>query len=192
MNTKSKVLIGLMALCLLGGVGSTLALTRSGASATGTAGAFDQAIYLNWGTDQTSVTLDNVENLGVNTPVYRYLEVSPKSTKTVAGNVQLTFELAATSGNHHIKGLTVSVYKTASLLTDDTVAAGINGLTASPVLQEGNLTGTVNVAVSASESAHETKAYFAIAVNWTGANDPENLEYTMSGDVTISQAFVAA
>ena len=192
MNTKSKVLIGLMALSLLGGVGSTLALTRTGASATGQPGAFDQAIYLYWGSEQSSVTLSNVENLQKDVAQYRYLEVSPKSTKTVAGNVQLTFALAASEGNHHIKGLKVSVYKTESLLNDETVAAGIAELVAAPVLQEGSLTGQVNVAITAGEAAHETKAYFAIAVEWSGAADLENPTYTLDAAVTISQAFVAA
>ena len=192
MNTKSKVLVGLMAICLLGGVGSTLALTRNGAAATGQPGAFDQAIYLNWGTDQTSVSLDNVQNLLPGTPQYRYLEVSPKATKTVVGNVQLTFTLAQTAGEHHIKGLSVSVFRTNALLNDETVAAGIAELTAAPVLDEDHLTGVVNIAITAGETAHEEKAYFAIAIEWTGDQDTEHTSYTMSGDVTIAQAFVAA
>ena len=120
------------------------------------------------------------------------MEVSPKSTKTVAGNVRLTFTLAKTTGDYHIKGLSVSVYRTGSLLNDGTVAAGIAELEASPVLQEGSLTGYVDIAVAAGENAHETKAYFAIAVAWTGANDVEHPTYSMSADVTITQAFNAA
>ena len=192
MNTKSKVLVGLMALSLLGGVGSALALTRTGAAGTGTAGAFDQAIYLNWGTDQTSVSLDNVQNLLPGTPQYRYLEVSPKATKSVAGNVQLTFTLAATTGEHHIKGLSVSVYRTNALLNDENVAAGIAELSATPVLDEDHLSGTVNVAITAGDAAHEVKAYFALAIAWTGDQDTVNTSYTMSGDVTIAQVFVPA
>ena len=192
MNTKSKVLIGLMALSLLGGVGSTLALTRSGASATGTPGAFDQAIYLNWGTDQTSVSLANVQNLLPDAPQYRYLEVSPKTTKSIAGNVQLTFTLAATAGEHHIKGLSVSVYKTASLATDETVETLIDGVTPTPVLNESNLSGVANLAVAAGDAAHETKGYYAIVIEWNGDPDNAHSSYTMSGDVTITQAFVAA
>ena len=191
MNTKSKVLIGLMAICLLGGVGSALALTQTGANAAGQPGAFDKAVYLYWGSDASSVTLNNVEDLQINTPVYRYLEVSPKSTKTVAGNVQLTFTLSALDG-HHIKGLSVSIYKTASLATDETVASLIDGVTPTPVLNESNLSGIDNVAIVAGEAAHETKAYYAIAVEWTGANDPENEALTMAGNVTIAQAFLTA
>ena len=193
MNTKSKVLIGLMALCLLGGVGSTLALTRSGAAATGTPGAFDKAVYLYWGTEQSSVEIADVENLQPSVAQYRYLEVSPKSTKSVAGNVTLTFALAPTAGNHHLNGLTVSVYKTVSLATDETVAGLIDGVVAAPVLTAANLSGTTSFAVAASENAHETKAYYAIAVSWDGANDPEegHEAYTLSGSLTIAQSFGA-
>ena len=192
MNTKSKVLIGLMAICLVGGVGSALALSRTGANATGQPGAFDKAVYLYWGSDASSVTLNNVENLQPSVAQYRYLEVSPKTTKSVAGNVQITFTLAATSGEHHIKGLSVSVYKTATLATDETVASLINGVTPTPVLNESNLSGAANLAITAGEAAHETKAYYAIAIEWTGAFDAEHEEYSMSGDVTIAQSFVAA
>ena len=192
MNTKSKVLIGLMGVCLLGTVGSALAFSRVGASATGRPGAFDQAVYLYWGSGQSSVTLNNVENLQQGVAQYRYLEVSPKTTKSVAGNVQLSFTLAAADNDHHIKGLTVSVYRTEALLNDETVEEGIDGLTAAPVLQEGSLTGNVNIAITANATAHETKAYFAIAIEWSGANNPENLDAEMAGNVTISQSFVAA
>ena len=113
MNTKSKVLIGLMAICLLGGVGSTLALTRSGASVSGNPGAFDQAVYLGWGDNEASVTINNVENLGAGeaNAQYRGLAVGPESSKSVEGTVRLTFTLAASAGDHHINGLSVGVYQ---------------------------------------------------------------------------------
>ena len=78
------------------------------------------------------------------------------------------------------------------MLNDENVAATVAGLTAAPVLQEGSLTGSVNIAITAGEAAHETKAYFAIAVEWSGAVDAEHEDYSMSGDVTIAQSFVAA
>ena len=191
MNTKSKVLVGLMALSLLGGVGSALALTRTGASATGQPGAFDKAIYLYWGHEASSAEVANVQNLQPLVAQYRYLEVSPQSTKTVAGNVTLTFTLAQTAGEHHLQGLTVSVYKTASLATDETVAGLIDGVSAAPVLTASNLSGTTTFAVEAAENAHETKAYYAIAINWSGANDAEHETYTLSGSLTIAQSFAA-
>ena len=189
MNTKSKVLIGLMAICLLGGVGSTLALTRTGASATGTPGAFDKAVYLYWGHEQSEVTLPNVENLQPGVTQYLGLTVSPQTSKSVAGNVELIFNLAASTGEHHIKGLTVSVYKIDAAFDAENVATQIQGKTASPVLNESNKQGFAFFPVVAGEDVHETVAYFAIAVNWTGANDAENPSYTLDASVTISQEF---
>ena len=191
MNTKSKVLIGLMALCLLGGVGSTLALTRSGAAATGTPGAFDKAVYLYWGHEESSVTLPNVQNLQPSVAQYVGLTVSPKTSKSVTGNVQLTFALAASEGNHHIKGLTVSVYKIDAELNQATAAEQIQGKSASPILNEEHLSGVTNIGISSAGAAHETVAYYAIAVNWSGAIDTENPTYTLDASITISQAFVA-
>ena len=193
MNTKSKVLIGLMAVCLLGTVGSALALAKNDASATGTPGAFDKAVYLYWGHEATTAEIADVENLQPSTPQYRYLEVSPQSTKTVAGNVTLTFTLAQTAGEHHLQGLTISVYKTESLATDGTVAGLIEGKSAAPVLNASNLSGQTSFAVAADAAAHETKAYYAIEISWSGANDQTegHEEYTMSGSLTIAQAFGA-
>lgn len=191
MKTKRKVLVGLMALSLLGGVGGALALTRNAANMGGTTGAFDQAIYLNWDSDQSTKSLTNVTDLQPSTPQWRYLTVAPKSTKTVAGTVTLTFTLAKSEGNCHIKGLTVSVYKTASLATDDTVATLVDKVTPAPVLSESNLSGTTTFAVTAAENAHETTAYYAIKVLWTGANDGDHTTYVLGGQVNISQAFAA-
>ena len=192
MNTKSKVLIGLMAICLLGGVGSTLALTRRGASATGTPGAFDKAIYLYWDEgQQQSVTIDNVENLAAGVTQYRGLSVNPISSKSVEGKVRLTFTLAATTGEHHIKGLTVSVYEIASVFDAENVTTQIAGKVASPVLSETNLTGVAEFDVETGDEAHYSHANYAIAINWTGANDPEHPSYTLDGSLTIAQSFVA-
>lgn len=190
MNTKSKVLIGLMALCLLGGVGSTLALTRSGASATGTPGAFDKAVYLYWGHEESSVEIADVENLAAGVAQYRGLTVSPQSSQSLTGNVQIRFTLAPSEG-HHIKGLTVSVYKIDAAFDAENVATQIQGKSASPILNESNLSGVTNLGISAGSGVHETTAYYAIAINWTGANDAEHPAYTLDASLTISQSFVA-
>ena len=193
MNTKSKVLIGLMALCLLGGVGSTLALTRSGASATGTPGAFDQAINLYWDEGaHSSVTIANVENLTAGSTQYRGLECAPISSKTVEGKVRLTFTLAASEGEHHIKGLTVSVYEIDSRFDAENVATQIAGKEAAPVLNENNLTGIAEFDLDTHYEPHYSHAYYAIAVSWTGAIDTEHPTYTLDASVTITQSFVAA
>ena len=193
MNTKSKVLIGLMALCLLGGVGSTLALTRSGASATGTPGAFDQAINLYWDEGaHSSVTIANVENLTAGSTQYRGLECAPISSKTVEGKVRLTFTLAASEGEHHIKGLTVNVYEIDSRFDAENVATQIAGKEAAPVLNENNLTGIAEFDLDTHYEPHYSHAYYAIAVSWSGAIDTEHPTYTLDASVTITQSFVAA
>ncbi len=192
MNTKSKVLIGLMAICLLGGVGSTLALTRSGAGATGQPGAFDQAINLYWEEgEESSITIPNVENLTAGSTQYRGLEASPIASKTVKGKVRLTFTLAVSEGNHHIKGLTVSVYKIDSRFNAETVLTQIQGKVASPVLNEENLTGIAEFDVEPLETFHYEHAFYAIGVNWTGAIDTDHPTYTLDASVTITQSFVA-
>lgn len=195
MNVKSKVLIGLMALSLAGTIGGVFALTRNAASKTGSSGAYDKAIYLFWDHEQTEKTIANVTNLTNGVAQYRYLTVAPKSTKGVAGNVQLTFTLALAGANTHMNGLTVSVFRTASLANDETVAGLINEVVAEPVLNSANASGTTNFAISARDAEHaenfEDFAYYAIKVEWNGSNDPEHPTYTMGANLTIAQNFVA-
>lgn len=192
LGLKSMVLLGVMAVALAGGVGSALALTRTGASAAGNTGAFDKAVYLYWGHEQTSATISNVQDLSAGVAQYRGLTVSPKATKSVAGNVRLTFTLAATTGNYHIKGLTVSVYKIAAEFNAGTVETQIDGITPAPVLSEANLSGTTDLAITAGANAHEVVGYYAIKVAWTGANDAEHPAYTLDCGITITQSFIAA
>ena len=192
LGLKGKVLIGVMAIGLVGGVGSALALTRAPATATGTTGAFDQAVNLYWGHESTTASISNVTNLSAGVAQYRGLTVSPQSTKTVAGNVQLTFTLEASAGSHHIKGLTVNVYKIDAAFNEATVATQIQGKVAAPVLNESNLSGTTNLAIVADDAAHETTGYYAIEVSWSGAIDNEHPAYTLDASITIAQAFIAA
>lgn len=194
MNVKSKVLIGLMALSLAGTIGGVFALTRNAASKTGSSGAYDKAIYLFWDSEQTEHTIDNVTNLISGVPQYRYLTVAPKSTKGVVGNVQLSFTLAKAGDTNHLNGLTISVYKTASLANDETVAGLINAVAAEPVLDVDHLTGTTNFAITAraeqDAEVFEQTAYYAIKIEWDGSNDQEHQSYTMGANLTIAQSFV--
>ena len=192
LGLKSMVLIGVMGVAMVGGVGSALALTRTGASAAANPAAFDSAINLFWGHESTTASISNVQNLSAGTPQYRGLTVSPESTKSVAGNVRLTFTLAKTTGDYHIKGLTVSVYKIAAAFNEATVETQIDGVTPAPVLSEGNLSGTTDLAIVAGANAHETVGYYAIKVAWTGANDAEHPAYTLDCGITITQAFIPA
>lgn len=191
MKTKFKFLIGLMAFSLAGTVGGALALTRNSATGTGTPGAYDKAIYLYWGSEQTETSLSDMTNLSANTAQYRYLSVTPKSSKSVTGTVTLTFTLAGAGENTHMEGLTVSVFKTDSLAADSTVAGLIEGKTATPVLDKTHLSGTATFTVSAGEAVHETNAYYAIQVVWTGAIDQQHPTYELGATVKISQSFAA-
>ena len=192
MKTKKKVLIGLMAACLLGTIGSVFALTRNNATASGTAGQVDQAIYLYWGEGSTTATINNVQNLTTAEPAYRYLEVSPKSSKTLTGTVTVSFTLAPEDANHHVSGLTVSVYKLDAALNPATATSAdyvtaIGAKSATPALDVDHLTGNATVAVTTSGGvAHYSHAYFAIAISYNGAQVANK---TMGGQVTISQSF---
>ena len=188
LGLKGKILIGVMACCLVGGVGSTLALTRNGATGNATTGAFDQAIYLYWDSESTTKVLADCDSLSAGVPVYRYLTVSPKSTKTVAGNVTLNFTLAQADGDFHLSGLTISVYKTASLATDLTVEGLITDVDPEPTLDSGHLTGSTSFAVTTSENVHETQAFYAIKVLYDGTYVADK---TLGGSLTIAQSFSA-
>ena len=187
MKKRSKILIGLMSLSLLGGVGSVLALTRNSSTASSTSPAFDKAIYLYWDSEvQSSAHLGDIDHAEINTPVYRYLTVSPKSSKSVAGTVTVTFTLAAQSTTV-VTGLSVTVYETASLANDDTVASLI-GADEHPVVISSatSLTGSKTFNVTTSSSAHETQKFYAIKVLYDGTAPAGS---TLGGLVTITQSF---
>ena len=195
MKTKKKVLIGLMAACLLGTIGSVFALTRNVATTSGTAGQADKAIYLYWGEGSSTATINNVQNLTTAEPAYRYLEVSPKSSKTLTGTVTVTFTLAAEDASHYVDGLTVSVYKLdAAIANPGTATASdfttaIGATAATPVLTSANLSGTSTVAVTTSGGvAHYSHAYYAIKIAFDGTSIAGK---TMGGQVTIAQSFAA-
>ena len=188
--SKKAFLIGAMVVCLAGSVGTVFALTRNSAAATGTSGNFDQAINLYWGHESTTATIDNCENLVQNRPVYRYLTVSPKSSKSVAGNVTLSFTMAAKSAANFVDGMTVKVYQTATLATDETIASALNANPAKVTLDKDHLTGQTSFAVVASndDQTHETTAYYAIELVYDGT---EVAGKTLSGSITIAQSFGA-
>ena len=188
MKTKSKILIGLMALCLAGAAGTTFALTRNAATSSGTAGGFDQAIYLNWGSDQQSVSITDVTELTTNVAQYRVLSVTPKSTKTVAGTVTLTFTLAATAGDYHVNGLTVDVFKTETLATQEGAASAISELSAVATVDASHLSATTTFSVTAASAAHETNAYYVMRFVYDGTMVTGK---TMQGNLTIAQSFAA-
>lgn len=196
LGLKGKILIGVMAACLVGGAaaGTAIALTRNGANGSGSSGKFDEAVYLYWGSEQSSTTINNVESLVAFVPQYRGLTVTPKSTKSVVGNVQLTFTLAQRDGNHHIKGLEVEVYRINEAFDAEHAADQIDGLSVAATLDEEHLTGNVNLAVTSSENVHETTGYYSIKITWDGSADlaAGHESYTLDANLTISQSFVPA
>lgn len=187
---KSKVLLlslG-MALCVGGGVGAAVAITRQAAGNTGSS-AFDKAVNLYWEAGHTSTTLTDMESLSVNVPQYRYLTVSPKSSASVSGNVELGFTLAEATGTEKtavLTGLTVSVYKTASLATDATVDGLIDGVTPEPVLTATTKTGTTSFAAKAASA--DAVAYYAIKVVYDGSQIDADKQ--LGATLTIAQSFV--
>lgn len=189
MRKKLKALVGMMSLCALGAVGSAFALTREGVNAPGTAGHFEQAVYLYWGDAKTSITLDDCDDLTANVPVYRYLAVAPQSTKTVAGTVTVDFELEKSTGDYHIEGVTVTVYRADVAINDDNVAT--YAIDANKVAELPGEDGSDSFAITASTEKQTTTKYYAIKVVWDGKNDTSHPAYVLGGSVNISQSFAA-
>lgn len=193
MKKKLKALVAMMSLCAVGAVGSAFAVwQRSSATGTGTTQSFDKAIYLYWGSGSSTASIGDIDNLSGGSTVYRYLTVSPKSTKSVSGTVTLRFNLAA-STDCVITGLEVNVYKVAELPANDTAAAAaIAAIEADEkdevdaTLTPSQLEDTTTFSVSAGTAAHETQAFYVIAVSYDGTATG-----TLGGLVTINQSFNA-
>ena len=193
MGLKKKALIGLMAVSLAGCVvGGALALTRNGATGNGVAPAFDEAVYLYWDAGvATSATLTDIPNISVGTPVYRKLVVSPQSTKSVAGYVDLTFTMAAADGKV-ATGLSVAIYDTGTtsvdLSDDDEIAT---------YCVDGNLQETLDASaekvvsfqVSASDAVHTTVNNYVLKVVYAGGVGPGQ---QLGATVSIAQSFRTA
>ena len=188
---KKFLMVFGMALCLGGGVGAALATVTSHAGSGSGSGSFDSAIKLTWGNHQSSVTLDDMTDLAVNVPSYRWLTVAPEATKSVAGNVTVDFTLAVGAvqqgSTGTIKGLTVSIYATASLPTDEASAKTlITGVVPTPVLNVDNPTGNVVIPVATGTTA-PTK-YYVIEVVYDGTGESTKV---LAGKLTIHQSFGA-
>lgn len=203
MGLGKKALVGLMAISLAGAIGGAFALTRNAAYGNATNPAFDQAIYLYWDTESaTSATLTDIPSVQVNTPVYRKLVVSPKSTKSVSGTINLTFTLSALT-NKVITGLTVAVYDTGStdvdLTSSEAIAANCidegNGHTLQTTLSSSHTSDTVSFTISNTTSGqnptneiHTTVRNYVLKINYDGTADAND---TLGGRVEIAQDFAA-
>ena len=183
-----------MALCAGGAIGAAIAFTNYSATIDDNPTA-DKSIQLYWGSGESSVTIDPVVNLGSHEPVFRYLDVSPKSTKTVEGTVRLDFTLAEANEDAVLTGLTVDVYEIAqNQKNSENIATIVASLTANPSLDATNKPGYTTFSVSKnsleSPTAHETNKYYVIKIEHDGSLIPEGKELT--ANLTVHQSFTEA
>lgn len=190
MKKKLKALIAMMSVCAIGVVGSTFAFARQQATSSGTTGKYDQAISLYWGDGESDLTLDNCSDLQAGTAQYRYFSVMPQSTKTVTGTVTVTFNLAQSSGDYHLNGLTVKVYRADVAISDDNIETYAVEGNLKATLDKDNTTKTDTFAVSASSdnNSHTTAKYYAVEVKYDGSYVANK---ALGGSLTISQSFGA-
>ena len=186
-----------MALCAAGGVGTALAaVSKTKAESTSTA-SYDKAIYLYWDHEsETSSHLGDLESV-TEEPQYKYLEVSPKSSKSVAGTITLGFTLAEESDglpagkNPTTKGITVKVYELDDEATYENFQTYVStGTLKCTLTGPSTLTGAATFSVTASSGVHETVKKYAIEVTWAPAGVLANEQ--VSATLSISQSFALA
>lgn len=192
MGLKKKALIGLMAVSLAGCVvGGALALTRNGATGNGVAPAFDGAVYLYWDDGvATSATLSDIDSIAINTPVYQKLVVSPRSTKSVSGQVNLTFTMTPADGCV-ATGLSVAIYDTGTTNPDvSTPVAAEAACTAGTLRQtlDSSAPKVVSFSVATSDAVHTTVNNYVLKVVYAGGVGPAE---TLGATVSIAQSFSA-
>lgn len=197
MKKHQKVLLGLMALGLAGGIGTTLALTRNAADQSSISGGTDQAIYLNWGSGSNTNVVTELETFEAQVSQKRYLVVSPKATNKLSGTVAVKFDLTV-ADDHVITGLTIDVYSTESYKKEDPVTSTLSGDTSVEgpdtlltTLKTGTLTYSDSITVNGAntETANPTK-YYTLVFTWDGS-DVETGK-TFGASLKISQSFTAA
>jgi len=195
MSKKKTVLLAAMGVALLGVAGSALALTYKSATQTKT-GALDSAIYLYWGSGSTNATVSDVESLKAGTNQYRSLTVAPKSSKSVAGTVTVTYtfdvgdsiEENGVSKTSSLKGLTFNVYETASEVTSPSSSdcAGTPATTLT-IEDDNDHTATTIFTISSGDAAHETAKYYVLEFSYSGVQMTDG--HAFGGGVIISQSF---
>lgn len=198
---KSKlILLSLgMAVCAAGGAGAAYAaITKQQATSSSTA-SYDKAIYLYWDSESSSsASLSDMTTLETNVPQYRYLAVSPKSSKSVAGTVTLTFTLSTVADADKtavMKGLKVTVYQISEAATSETLAtlaaAGTQKceLDTTSAADPAVTSGTATFTVSADSAVHETVAHYAIKVVYDGS--VSSADEKLSAQLNIHQTFAA-
>ena len=187
-RTKITFLVASL-LCLGMGVGGALALTYTGASRS-VNGAVDEAIYLYWGTGQSSVDIQDVTDLVKSVNQYRYFACEPSASASVAGTVTLTYEIKGTTDGENktytLDGLQVKIYETPSLQSDEN--RDLTGLVPTVLNYdvEADRTKTTSFLVGGENAG---AAYYCLEFVYDGS---EATGDAWGGLMTISQAFAAA
>lgn len=189
MKKHQKTLICLMALGLLGTIGTSLALSKKDAEEKSVTGGTDGAIYLRWSSDtQIDNVATKIENIKSNEAQYTCVIVAPKASTNVKGTVSVKFELSIPDKNT-LDGFTVAVYNvdsyTSSLPTGAT-KAWENPLSATNV--------EASVSFSVDGSKEEEKAptkYYLVEFLWDGTPSSDSSK-TFGGTLKISQSFTKA
>ena len=191
MKKHQKILIGLMALGLVGGIGATLALTRKGAEGSYTGQGTDSAIYLNWGdSDQQKAVTTEVKDLSANVAVDRYVVVAPKASTSVKGTISVTFTLSTStveSKTTVLTGLTVGVYS--AKLTDNVLGkdgAVLFTLKDADVDADAKTGRTYTATFAVDGSTTIDTKYYALEFIYDGSSIGEN---TFGGSLAVSQSF---
>lgn len=197
MKKHQKVLLGLMALGLAGGVGTTFALTRNAATSSVEGNGTDTAIYVEWGYETTDDYAD-VKELKALEPQYRYVRVTSNSSKALKGTFNLTFTLNVgtktedtANATYALTGLTVDVYevstyKTSSFEDKDKVGTLT---TATDEGKTNTCTASTTFDGTATSKAETTKNY-TLVFTWDGT--PVGDGKTFGGYLAISQSFADA
>jgi hypothetical protein len=198
MKLRKILLLSLgMALCAGGGVGAALAATTSTPDSAVSSGEFDKAVYLYWGHNENSVSIESMTTLQPTVPAYRHLVVSPQTSKSVTGYVDVTFVLGEVEveGKTAVStGVTVSVYAltSESAITDENYVSLISG---DPVVTLTNAsaetkTGKASIQISSDSAVHETVQHYAIKVVYSGEQLGANEK--LSARLDISQTYRAS
>lgn len=190
MKKHQKILIGLMALGLVGGIGTTLALTRTGANSTVDGQGTDQAIYLNWGTEEQNTALKTeIKDLKANVAQYRCLVVTPKASATLSGTVNLTFTLGV-KDKTELPGLSVNVYSVADYTIEAVIEDDNNKKVGTLAIGDdtSSLDTSFDVGDSTATASFETKKFYTLEFTWDGSG-LTGTDTTFGGTLSIAQSF---
>ncbi len=198
MKKHQKVLLGLMALGLAGGVGTTFALTRTAATSSVDGNGTDTAIYVEWGGATTDYA--DVKDLKAQEPQYRFVCVTSNSSKALKGTFNLTFTLNVgtktedtANATYALTGLTVDVYEVTTYGTSsfgdtdtDTYTKVGTLTTATEEGKTNTCTASTTFDGNATSKEEKTKNY-TLVFTWDGT--PVGKDETFGGYLAISQSF---